>query len=67
MIQNARFDWSDPEAVAERVRLYLGERDPRTPLASPIFADLRGLPPMLIQTGGAEMLLLNFDKIMSVV
>jgi len=57
MIQNARFDWSDPEAVAKRVHLYLGDRDPRTPLASPIFADLRGLPPMLIQTGGAEMLL----------
>lgn len=57
MIQNERFDWSDPDAVAERVRLYLGDRDPKTPLASPIFADLRGLPPMLIQTGGAEMLL----------
>lgn len=35
---------------------YLGERDPREPLASPLFGDLRGLPPLLIQVGGAEML-----------
>jgi acetyl esterase/lipase len=37
--------------------LYLGGRDPRTPLASPLYADLRGLPPMLIQVGSAEVLL----------
>ena len=37
-------------------RAYLGERDPKEPLASPLFADLRGLPPLLIQVGGAEML-----------
>jgi acetyl esterase/lipase len=36
---------------------YLGERDPRTPLASPLYADLRGLPPMLVQAGGDEILL----------
>jgi monoterpene epsilon-lactone hydrolase len=38
-------------------KLYLGERDPRTPLASPLYADLRGLPPLLIQVGSAEALL----------
>jgi len=37
-------------------RLYLGETDPRTPLASPIYADLAGLPPLLIQVGTAEVL-----------
>lgn len=36
--------------------LYLGEQDPRDPLASPIYGDLRGLPPLLIQVGGIEML-----------
>jgi epsilon-lactone hydrolase len=36
---------------------YLGATDPRTPLASPVFADLRGLPPMLIQVGSEEVLL----------
>ena len=36
---------------------YLGATDPRTPLASPLFGDLRGLPPMLIQVGSEEVLL----------
>jgi len=36
---------------------YLAGKDPRTPLASPLYADLRGLPPMLIQVGTAEVLL----------
>jgi len=38
-------------------RDYLGATDPRTPLASPLFADLRGLPPLLIQVGSEEVLL----------
>jgi len=37
--------------------LYLGGRDPRTPLASPLYADLHHLPPLLIQVGSAEVLL----------
>ena len=35
-------------------KAYLGDTDPRTPLASPIYADLTGLPPLLIQVGTAE-------------
>jgi monoterpene epsilon-lactone hydrolase len=35
---------------------YLGGADPRTPLASPLFADLAGLPPLLIQVGSEEIL-----------
>ena len=38
-------------------KLYLGDHDPRTPLASPLYADLRGLPPLLVQVGSAEVLL----------
>ncbi|HTT76529.1 MAG TPA: alpha/beta hydrolase [Candidatus Binataceae bacterium] len=38
-------------------KLYLGNHDPCTPLASPLYAHLRGLPPMLIQVGSAEVLL----------
>lgn len=37
--------------------VYLGHADPRDPLASPLFADLRGLPPLLLQVGDAEILL----------
>jgi monoterpene epsilon-lactone hydrolase len=35
---------------------YLGKTDPRDPLASPVFGDYRGLPPLLIQLGEHEML-----------
>ena len=36
--------------------LYLGEADPRSPLASPVFGDFTGIPPLLIQVGEHEML-----------
>ena len=36
---------------------YLGTADPRNPLASPLYADLTGLPPMLIHVGENEVLL----------
>jgi acetyl esterase/lipase len=35
---------------------YLGKTNPRNPLASPVFGDYRGLPPLLIQVGEHEML-----------
>lgn len=43
--------------VEEMARAYLGTAAPRTPLASPLFADLRGLPPLLIHVGSDEVLL----------
>jgi acetyl esterase/lipase len=36
--------------------LYLGQHDPRDPLASPYYADLTGLPPMIFQVGDDEIL-----------
>jgi acetyl esterase/lipase len=36
---------------------YLGGQDARNPLASPLYADLQGLPPLLIQVGTSEILL----------
>ena len=44
------------ESVGEMARAYLAGRDPRTPLASPLFADLSGLPPLLVQVGSDEVL-----------
>ncbi len=35
---------------------YLNGADPRTPLAAPLYADLSGLPPLLIQVGTSETL-----------
>jgi acetyl esterase/lipase len=46
----------DRESLLFPARLYLGETDPRAPLASPIYADLTGLPPLLILVGTAEVL-----------
>jgi len=43
--------------LAELAKAYLNGTDPLNPLASPLHADLRGLPPMLIQVGSAEILL----------
>lgn len=37
--------------------MYLNGADPRSPLAAPLYAELAGLPPMLIQVGTAETLL----------
>ncbi|MBV1879013.1 MAG: alpha/beta hydrolase [Pseudomonadales bacterium] len=36
---------------------YLGGANPRDPLAAPMYGDLKGLPPLLIQVGTAETLL----------
>lgn len=44
-------------SVAEMAKAYLGSTPARSPLASPLFADLRGLPPLLIHVGDAEVLL----------
>jgi acetyl esterase/lipase len=45
------------EGVLQLAALYLGGQSPRTPLAAPLYADLSGLPPLLIQVGTAETLL----------
>ena len=36
---------------------YLGDRDRRAPLASPLYADLRELPPLLVMVGSVEIIL----------
>ena len=41
----------------EMAEAYLGGQDPTTPLASPLHADLRGLPPLLVLVGDHEVLL----------
>jgi epsilon-lactone hydrolase len=43
--------------VGPGARRYLGDEDPRNPLASPFYADLSGLPPLLIHVGNDEVLL----------
>jgi monoterpene epsilon-lactone hydrolase len=45
------------DGVVELAHAYLGNGDTKTPLASPLFADLRHLPPLLVQVGSEEVLL----------
>jgi monoterpene epsilon-lactone hydrolase len=43
--------------AAGLVRSYLGATDPKNPMASPLYADLTGLPPIRIHVGDDEVLL----------
>ncbi|MBN1437895.1 MAG: alpha/beta hydrolase [Anaerolineales bacterium] len=45
-----------PLAVSVRTD-YVRSEDPRNPLISPLYGDLRGLPPILLHVGGDEILL----------
>lgn len=46
-----------PAQLHKLAEAYLGGASPREPLASPLFAELSGLPPMLVHVGTAETLL----------
>jgi monoterpene epsilon-lactone hydrolase len=47
----------DPTEAGATARRYAGDQDLRHPLISPLYADLAGLPPLLIHAGDAEVLL----------
>ena len=42
---------------------YLAGADPKTPLASPLFASLSGLPPLLIRACTADLLLSDSERL----
>jgi acetyl esterase/lipase len=56
----SKYQQTDPMIRVDFLRfaadLYLAGRDPRLPLASPVYADLTGLPPLLVQVGEEEVL-----------
>ncbi len=56
--ENARTDpiLADSGLLLWCIPAYLGGKDPNDPYISPILADLRGLPPLLIQASTSEML-----------
>ncbi|HEY4455702.1 MAG TPA: alpha/beta hydrolase [Pseudonocardiaceae bacterium] len=45
------------DGLAGGVAAYRGSADPANPLLSPAFAELRGLPPLMVVVGGNEILL----------
>jgi monoterpene epsilon-lactone hydrolase len=64
MVDNAGQDpISTPELLRSLAADYLGGADPKDPLASPLFAPLVGLPPLLIQVGTADVLLSDAERL----
>ncbi|MDA0350240.1 MAG: alpha/beta hydrolase [Verrucomicrobia bacterium] len=54
-VTNAGSDPTISKGYLDRMAgLYLNGTDPINPLASPVFSDLEGLPPMLVQVGKSE-------------
>jgi epsilon-lactone hydrolase len=54
---------STPALLRQLAADYLAGANPRTPLASPLFASLAGLPPLLIQAGTADLLLSDAERL----
>ena len=46
-----------PATIPKYARIYLGDASDRDPYASPVFGDLAGLPPLLLQAASNELLL----------
>lgn len=53
---NAKKDWIYRERLESVRDLYLAGEDPKNPFAFPMFADLKGFPPLFLQAGDAEIL-----------
>lgn len=49
--------WLSPDSSRVVPSLYIGSLDRRNPIVSPLYADLTGLPPMLVHVGNDEILL----------
>jgi monoterpene epsilon-lactone hydrolase len=62
LVTHEPHDFFTPELVEHWARTVLAGADETDPRASPARADLRGLPPLLVQVGGAEMIL---DQVMA--
>jgi acetyl esterase/lipase len=56
LTRHARWDWIDRSIAGRWTEWALGGASPEDPLASPVYADLHGLPPLYLQLGGAELL-----------
>jgi monoterpene epsilon-lactone hydrolase len=54
---------STPALLRQFAADYLAGADPKTPLASPLFASLAGLPPLLVQAGTADLLFSDSERL----
>lgn len=55
--------WLVSDTVPKEAATYLNGADPRNPLASPLYGNLAGLPPVLIHVGEDEILLDDATRI----
>jgi acetyl esterase/lipase len=53
---NPGVDYLNEQVLRGCAQMYLAGADPRSPLASPLYADLHGLPPLLLQASTTELL-----------
>lgn len=63
----ARIGRADPmlseSGLHDSARIYLAGRDAEDPVASPLYADLSGLPPLYIQVGSDEILYSDAERL----
>ena len=52
-----------PEWLEIMAKSYAADNDRRSPLISPLYAELRQLPPLLLQVGGDEILLSDSTRL----
>ena len=52
-----------PSMCAEWAPRYVGSSDPRLPGISPVYGDMTGLPPIVMQTAGDDPISFDADKI----
>lgn len=58
LVSKARVDFiCTPQMLRTSAPMYYGAHNPKSPLISPLYADLTGLPPLLIHVGTEETLL----------
>jgi monoterpene epsilon-lactone hydrolase len=55
--------FSTPAMLRQFAADYLAGADPKTPMASPLFASLAGLPPLLVQAGTADLLFSDSERL----
>lgn len=55
--------WLSPRLLDPVIARYVGDLDRSDPRVSPLFADLGGLPPMLVQVGDHEILLSDSTRL----
>ena len=64
MRTNAQRDpWFKPEFMPLLARHYCTDQERAHPLVSPVFADLRGLPPLFVQVCDDEILLSDSTRV----